>query len=190
MQVKQIKYDMKKILFNSLVFVLAICTVSCENGPETSTLLSYISNPRLSSETRIFDNANLIKDKKSLDAHLKTLYNFADIDMVVVTVTDLQGNDIDDIANKLLISWKIGENTKGRKGILFLLSVEEELVRFEIGYDLEWIYPDSFAGYIEKDQMAPFFESGRVQTGITATLEMIIARANEEIKGGLFYPDE
>jgi len=114
----------------------------------------------------------------------------ADIDMIVVTVPDLQGNDMNDLAKRLFFNWKIGENTKGRKGILFLISVEEGLVRFEIGYDLKWIYPDSFVEYIDKDQMAPFFETGRIKAGIDATLEMIIARANEEIEGGLYDPDE
>ncbi|MCJ7772388.1 MAG: TPM domain-containing protein [Desulfobacterales bacterium] len=132
----------------------------------------------------------MIQYKNSLDSHLETLYKLANIDMVVVTFDDLQGNDIDDVSAKLLSSWKIGENTNGLKGILFLLSVKEELVRFEIGYDLEWIYPDSFVGYIERDQLAPFFEAGRVQDGIAATLEMIIARANEKIENQAYNPDE
>ena len=181
---------MRKKLFSLIMLSSIIFILSCDNGSETSTLLSYVSNPRMSSETRIFDNAFLIKDKSSLNDHLKTLYSLADIDMVVVTVPDLQGNDIDDVANKLLSNWKIGENTSGHKGILFILSVEEELVRFEIGYDLEWIYPDSFVGYIEREQMAPYFQSGRIQTGIAATLEMIIARANEEISANTYDPGE
>ena len=177
---------MQRKLFN-LLFLSSVI-FSCDSGTETSTLLSYISNPRLSLETRIFDNARLIQNKNSLNTHLQKLYTLADIDMVVVTVIDLQGNDIDDVANRLLSNWKIGENTNGYKGILLLLSVEEKLVRLEIGYDLEWIYPDSFVGYIERDQMAPFFETGRIQAGIAASLEMIIARANEEIEGGLYDP--
>jgi uncharacterized protein len=178
---------MRRIEISLLILSLLVLAVSCDSGSETSALLSYVSNPRLSSETRIFDNAGLIINKKSLDADLKALYEMADIDMVVVTFTDLQSNDIDDIANRLFSNWKIGKDTNGQKGILFLLSVDEELVRFEIGHDLKWIYPDSFVGYIERDQMAPYFESRRIQTGINATLEMIIARANEEIEGGLSY---
>jgi len=171
-------FSMQRILFKILVCCLIIFLISCRSDTETSSILSYINNPRPSYETRIFDNANLIEYKNSLDSHLKTLYKLADIDLVVITISDLQGNDIDDIAAKLLTNWKIGENTNGTKGILFLLSVEEELVRFEIGYDLEWIYPDGFAGYIERDQMAPFFESGRV------------ARANEKIEEQSYNPKE
>ncbi|MBW1849085.1 MAG: TPM domain-containing protein [Deltaproteobacteria bacterium] len=181
---------MRKLIFTVLACVLYTSITSCGNNTAPSSITSYIKHSRPSHETRIFDNAHLIKYKNSLDSHLETLYTFANIDMVVVTFEDLQGNDIDDTAAQLLSNWKIGENTNGLKGILFVLSVEEELVRFEIGYDLEWIYPDSFVGYIERDQMAPFFEAGRVQDGIAATLEMIIARANEKIENQAYNPDD
>lgn len=181
---------MRKISFPILVCVLFFSLISCGSNSDPSSISSYVQNSRPSHETRIFDNAHLIKYKNSLDSHLETLYKLANIDMVVVTFEDLQGNDIDNVATELLSNWKIGKNTNGLKGILFLLSVKEELIRFEIGYDLEWIYPDSFVGYIERDQMAPFFEAGRVQDGIAATLEMIIARANEKIENQAYHPDE
>ncbi len=181
---------MERILLKILILSFVNFFASCDTGTETSTNLQFIDIPRPSTETRIYDNANLIQQKKSLDTHLKTLYTLANIDMVVVTIPTLHGNNIDDIANRLLSNWKIGENTNGKKGVLFLISVEEELVRFEIGYDLEWIYPDSFVGYVERDQMSPFFETGRIQDGIAATLEMIIARANEEIDKQSYNPED
>jgi len=181
---------MKQIYSILIVFLSFFIFNSCSTAIDPSSISSYIKKPRPSHETRIFDNANLIQYKNSLDSHLVTLYKLANIDMVVVTFEDLQGNDIDEVAEEILSSWKIGDNTNGLKGILFLLSVNEEMVRFEIGYDLEWIYPDSFVGYIERDQMAPFFEAGRVQDGIAATLEMIIARANEKIENQAYHPDE
>ena len=159
---------MIKMLFSILSCALIFSPIGCSNDSTPSSVSSYINNKRPSHKTRIFDYANLIKYKNSLDSHLETLFKLGNIDMVVVTFENLQGNDIDETAEELLSNWRIGENTNGLKGILFLLSVEEELVRFEIGYDLEWIYPDSFVGYIERDQMAPFFNAGRVQDALSA----------------------
>ena len=179
---------MRKLSLLLLICFSFICFNSCKRNTG-SAFSDYINGTRSSDKTRIFDNADVVPYHNSLDAHLNTLYQMADIDMVVVTFQELEGNDIDDVAVKLLSNWKIGDNTNGLKGILFLLSVEEEMVRFEIGYDLEWIYPDRFVGYIERDQMAPFFAAGRVQDGIAATLEMIIARANEKIEAQAYDPD-
>jgi hypothetical protein len=72
------KAVMRRILFNLLILSLGIFNVSCESGTETSTLLYYSGNPRLLSETRIFDNAYLVQNKKSLDDRLKTLYSLED----------------------------------------------------------------------------------------------------------------
>ncbi|MGA1869626.1 MAG: TPM domain-containing protein [bacterium] len=149
-----------------------------------------LPSKRVSREHRIYDFANRIKYKNSMEAHLATLYKRADIDMVVVTVKNLAGESIDTVTARLFTEWKIGENTNGLKGVLFFLSEKEQLVRFEVGYDLEWIYTDAFTGYIERDQMAPFFKLGRVEDGISATLEMIIARANEKIEEQKYDPAE
>ena len=173
---------MPRYFYYLFLLCVAVFILCCDSGTETSTLLSYINNPRLSSDTRIFDSANLIKQKIRLNARLKKLYDSDDIDMIVVTVPDLQGNNIDDIAGRILTSWKIGENSCGQKGILFLLSVKDELIRFKVGYDLKWIYTDSFVEYIERDKMPHFFQKGRIQEGIAAALETIIARADEEME--------
>ena len=179
---------MRKLLLVFWICFSFVFLTSCRSHT-ASSFLDYVNGARPSNKTRIFDKADMIQYHNSLDTHLGTLYQMADIDMVVVTFPELEGNPIDDVAERLLSNWKIGENTRGLKGILFVLSVEEEQVRFEIGYDLEWIYPDSFVGYIERDQMAPFFETGRVQDGIAATLEMIIARANEAMEEQAYDPD-
>ncbi|MBU1056531.1 MAG: TPM domain-containing protein [Proteobacteria bacterium] len=114
---KRLNISMQKILFNTLICISVSCLISCSNDTNNLPFFSYINSPRPSNETRIFDNANLIKYKNSLDSHLNTLYRLADIDMVVVTLPSLQGNDISDISAKLLTNWKIGENTNGLKGI-------------------------------------------------------------------------
>ncbi len=156
-----------------------------------STSYALILPVKRPSKTRhIFDYAGLISDKNGLEAHINTLYRFADIEMVVVTLPELNGEDIDSLANRLMSQWEVGKKTKGFKGILFLLALNEKLVRFEVGYDLEKIYPDGFVGYIEHEQMKPFFELRRVSDGIAATLEMIIARAYDSMEKKEYQKEE
>jgi uncharacterized membrane protein YgcG len=170
----------KTILILLSLFTLAL----------TGNSYATLSSKRPLSGGLIFDYASVIKNKNSLNAHLRTLHKFADIEMVVVILSDLEGDDIDGLTSRLMSDWQIGRNTSGLKGILFLLALKEKLVRFEIGYDLEAIYPDAFVGYIEQDQMVPFFELGRVSDGISATLEMIIARAYEKIEEKAYFVRE
>lgn len=145
---------------------------------------------RPSPDERVFDYTGLIPDKSGLENHLRTLRESADIEMVVVILEGLEGEDIDSLAARMMSDWEIGRKTHGLKGMLFLMALKERLVRFEVGYDIEGIYPDAFVGYIEQDQMAPFFELGRIGDGISATLEMIIARAYEKIDENAYTPDD
>ena len=56
----------------------------------------------------------------------------------------------------------------------------------EIGYDLEALFPDGFVGYVEEEQMVPFFASGKIGPGVEATVELLVARAMKATdKGGL-----
>ncbi|NLC70598.1 MAG: TPM domain-containing protein, partial [Desulfuromonadaceae bacterium] len=55
--------------------------------------------------------------------------------------------------------------------------------RLEIGYDLEGIFPDGFVGSLEREQMVPFFSSGKLGAGIEATVELLVARALESRDG-------
>ncbi len=145
---------------------------------------------RPSTDAHVFDEVGLLSDKCGLEKHLRTLRESADIEMVVVILKGLEGENIDALAEGLMSDWKIGKKTHGLKGLLFLMALKERLVRFEVGYDIEAIYPDAFVGYIEQDQMAPFFELGRVADGISATLEMIIARAYEKIDEKVYALDD
>lgn len=166
-------------LLSGLLFVLFL----------TADALGALGTARPSQNEFIYDYARVLDNKSSLEMHLKTLRESADMEMVVVTLPGLEGEGIDELATRIMGDWRIGKETGGLRGILFLLAVKERLVRFEVGYDLEPIYPDAFVGYIEQDQMAPFFELGRITDGISATLEMIIARAYEKIEDVSYRPD-
>jgi uncharacterized protein len=63
------------------------------------------------------------------------------------------------------------------RGLLLVVDAEQDLVRLEVSYALEGVFPDAFVAYVEERQMVPFFERGRVADGILATTELIVTRA-------------
>ena len=64
--------------------------------------------------------------------------------------------------------------------MLFLVDPQGKSVRLETGYDLEGIFTDAFTGYVEREQMLPFFVAGRIAPGIEATVELLVARALQD----------
>ncbi len=104
------------------------------------------------------------------------------IQFITVILDSLSTPTIGEEANKIFQTKKIGGKTGQARGLLLLIALKEQQVRFEVGYDLESIFPDSFIGYIETRQMQPFFELGRVGIGIEATVEMIVNRSSGKLK--------
>lgn len=101
-------------------------------------------------------------------------------------ILDQPADDINSLALDLF--GQLGSSTGAARGLLFLVDPVSQLVRLEVGYDLEGIYPDIFIGYLEKRQMAPFFKTGRIGAGIEATTELLVARALENQQGIGFEP--
>ncbi len=65
--------------------------------------------------------------------------------MAIVLVDTLDDEPIDEVANRLYREWGIGKKGKD-EGILLMLAVKDHKQRAEIGYGLEPIIPDGYAG--------------------------------------------
>ncbi|OEU72488.1 MAG: hypothetical protein BA869_02480 [Desulfuromonadales bacterium C00003107] len=99
-----------------------------------------------------------------------------DIELKVV-VLERTAADLDQKALQLFEEYGVGRQTHGARGLLLVIDPLGHQLRLEVGYDLEGLYPDGFVGYVENQQMAPFFQAGRVGAGIEATVELLIGRA-------------
>jgi uncharacterized protein len=90
--------------------------------------------------------------------------------IVIVTVKDLQGESVDEFANKLYEAWGIGEkgptSKNADRGVLILVAPGDRKARIEVGYGLEGIIPDGLAGQIVREDMLPAFKKGDFGGGL------------------------
>ncbi|HBH35549.1 MAG TPA: hypothetical protein DDW45_03935 [Gammaproteobacteria bacterium] len=117
------------------------------------------------------------------DYHQALLDDY-DIDYRVVTTNDAP--DLNLFAAKQFEALSSGSLSTSGRGLLLVINPQSNLVRLEVGRNLEGVYTDSFVAYIEKNQMVPFFRKNRVADGILATTELIISRAQEANRSGAF----
>jgi uncharacterized protein len=80
-----------------------------------------------------------------LEAYCANLERVTGAQMAIVLVETLEDEPIDDVANRLYREWGIGKKGKD-EGILLLLATRDHKNRLEVGYGLEPIIPDGFAG--------------------------------------------
>lgn len=136
----------------------------------------------------VVDLAGIIDDstESKLDGYLAELERRTSAQVIVLTVDTIDGQDIEGYSLKVAEQWKLGK--KGRdNGILMTFAMKERRYRFEVGYGLEGILPDSLVGSIGRQLIVPNFKRGDYAAGVAqATLEVagIIAKnAGVEITG-------
>jgi uncharacterized protein len=124
----------------------------------------------------VVDLAGVIDDsvEAGLDRYLLELEQKTTAQIVVLTITSLDGESIFDLSLDIAHNrWKIGQKGKDN-GALLLVAVNDRKYRFQIGYGLESILPDSLVGSIGRQYLVPNFRKGNYSTGIAqATLAMI-----------------
>ncbi len=156
-----------KVLF--LLLLLICCWVP-------STLAAAIQLPARPSHY-VVDLANLIDaaTEQKINGYLQELEQKTTAQMVVLTIPSLEGKSLEEfslhVAHDL---WKLGQKGKDN-GVLLLIASQDRKYRFEIGYGLEGILPDSFVGSLGRTYLVPFFRRGEYGQGVYAAV-LAIAR--------------
>lgn len=84
-------------------------------------------------------------ERAALERYCASVERSTGAQIALVTLPSLGDEPIEDVANLLFRKWGVG--AKGNnEGILLLLAVGERRSRLEVGYGLEPIIPDGFAG--------------------------------------------
>lgn len=124
---------------------------------------------------RIVDQANIIpvETRNAIEPKLAELETKSGIQLVVATVSSLEGEEIEPYANELFRSWKLGEKTKNN-GVLLLVAPNERRVRIEVGYGLEGTLTDALSKVIIANAIAPHFKTGDFGGGILRGVDDII----------------
>jgi uncharacterized protein len=124
---------------------------------------------------RIVDQANIITaaTRSAIEPKLVDLESKSGIQLVVATVSSLEGEEIEPYANKLFRAWKLGEKTKNN-GVLLLVAPNERRVRIEVGYGLEGTLTDALTKIIITNAIAPRFKAGDFSGGVARGVEDII----------------
>jgi uncharacterized protein len=124
---------------------------------------------------RIVDQANIIPaaTRSALEPKLADLETKSGIQLVVATVSSLQGEEIEPYANELFRAWKLGEKAKNN-GVLLLVAPNERRARIEVGYGLEGTLTDALSKIIIANAIAPRFKEGDFGGGVSRGVDDII----------------
>jgi uncharacterized protein len=123
---------------------------------------------------RVVDSAGLLRpeDEARLTETLARLESRTTDQLVVVTVSSLEGRSVEDFSDALANHWQVGQAGRDN-GVLLLVAPIERQTRIAIGYGLETVFTNDQAGQIIQRDMLPAFREERWTDGISSAVDSI-----------------
>jgi uncharacterized membrane protein YgcG len=103
--------------------------------------------------------------------------DFGGTEMAVLVIESLEGEAIEARSLKVAEAWNLGQkrktNTEGDNGLLLVVAIRDKKYRFEVGYGLESVLPDSLTGSLGRDTLVPAFREGRYLDGLYKAIDAV-----------------
>ncbi|MET3646447.1 TPM domain-containing protein [Phyllobacterium ifriqiyense] len=124
---------------------------------------------------RVVDGANVIEPetREAITRQLEAFETKSSDQVVVVTVPDLDGQDIESYSNRLYRHWALGQKQENN-GVLLVVAPNDRKVRIEVGYGLEGTLTDLLSKLIIENSIIPGFRSGDYSGGIARGVNDIV----------------
>ncbi len=124
---------------------------------------SWVSDPDgiLSTEARL-----------RADAMLQSLQDSLTVEVPVVVVSDLSGQDIDSYATELFEQWGIGKKDRDN-GLLVVISRDDRRAAIRTGYGTEGVINDGRAGRVIRQAIAPAMKEDNADDAVLNAIAMI-----------------
>ncbi|MGD0591786.1 MAG: TPM domain-containing protein [Bacteroidota bacterium] len=161
---------MKNLRWVILVFAVLACITYAV--PQTNF-------PKLNQRVSDFTNTLSFQEWQEIDRLLKSYEDTTSTQVVVLMVNTLDGESIEEYANKTFALNKIGQAKKDN-GVLLLIAKQDHKVRIEVGYGLEGVLTDAVCSQIIRQEILPHFKAENYFGGIVTGVDAIIRTTKGE----------
>ncbi len=162
-----------------IVFILIIVICSTHAAAEAKI-------PKLEQRVSDFTNTLSFQEWQQLDHLLKSFEDTTSTQVVVLIINSLDGESIEEFANKTFSENKIGQSKKDN-GVLLVIAKQDHAMRIEVGYGLEGTLTDAVTSQIIRQEITPYFKAdnyfGGIVTGVDAIMRATAGEYHVANKG-------
>jgi uncharacterized protein len=157
-----------RVLDHMRIALLALCATLALAATATAQTFPALTG-------RVVDQAGVLDQsaRAALTAKLAALETQNTDQLVVATVSSLQGNAVEDYALQLFRAWRLGQAGKNN-GVLLLVAPTERKMRIEVGYGLEGTLTDAVSKLIIETSALPRFRANDFAGGIAQATDDVI----------------
>jgi uncharacterized protein len=168
---------MNTLRYAVLVLLLFLCSAGAA---------AEIKIPKLEQRVSDFTNTLSFQEWQQLEQLLKGFEDSTSTQIVVLMVNSLEGDGIEEYANKTFTLNKIGQ-TKKDNGVLLVISKQDHALRIEVGYGLEGVLTDAVTSQIIRQEIIPYFKAdnyfGGIVNGVDAVMRAAAGEYHADNKG-------
>ncbi len=110
----------------------------------------------------------------ALEAYCASLEQATGVQMAIVLVDSLEDEPVEDVTNRLFRQWGVGKKGKD-DGLMLLLAIKDRKQRAEVGYGLEGVIPDAYAGEVLRG-IRPILRQGNYGGALLAAVQQFGSR--------------
>ncbi len=116
------------------------------------------------------DDANILTGYETqLEQHLQQFEKDTTVQIAILTIPSLEGEDPAQYSGNVFDTWKIGQADVDN-GLLILIAAGDREYFFQTGYGLEGTLPDIALGRMGRNILVPFFREEKYGEGINAVV--------------------
>jgi uncharacterized protein len=115
---------------------------------------------------------------QELEMYLQHQRDSTSNQLAIYLIKSLDGDDIDDYAERVFKEWKLGQASKDN-GVLLLIALGDRQVKIEVGIGLEGVLTDLMSSRINRNEIIPRLKQGDIENGVKAGVVAI----DQAIKG-------
>lgn len=168
---------MKKMIksFRTMIVIMLLCLVCAVPAFAASTIPEATSDFYVNDFAKVFSE----EQKASLMNNAVALANENDgVQVVVTTVTSLEGATVEDYAYDMYNKYGIG---KEDMGLLILLSTEDRKIRVEVGKAMEAHVNDAKAGRFIDKYAIPYLKENKFDKGLINLQQALITEIKDSV---------
>ena len=175
----------------TVCLTLFIVIVSLVPRPSSLVHSAYAAAEIPALKGYINDYANMMSPsiRSKLTNELREFERTDSTQIVVLTISSLAGQPIEDFSIKVAEAWKIGQKGKD-SGIILIVASQERKMRIEVGRGLEGKLTDLTAGRIIDLVIKPRFKRGDFNGGFVAGVAAVIDATKGEFKADDAIPPQ
>jgi uncharacterized protein len=160
--------------------VRSAALLSCFGFVLTSGAAWALDTTKLQPQGYVSDFAHALDASSAyaLETYCGSVERATGVQMAIVLVDSLEDEPVEDVTNRLYRQWGVGKKGKD-EGIMLLLAIKDRKQRAEVGYGLEGIIPDAYAGQVLRG-IRPILQQGNYGGALLAAAQQIGSRIAQQ----------